>query len=1394
MAVVASSAAVSSDQLVADERFGHGAAPAAADLCAACGRGDAKEAADLLASGADVNAREDRQGTALHLAAQNNHLEVVLLLLEQNADVNIANRSGQTPLHVAQSEEVSQALLRGFGHGVLDTLADRHAARQKVELNGAKHVVFRERPRGERQTVFDEFEHLETLYFGQGAAPAGGNGGDGGGGDGGDCGVFGKKAAEAGFGTLGHDGDDGGGDGGWAALVAEGEEEGQDAGLVPPGTTLHAEEESAIREQVQFVQKQYLSQERAERHKFVKYYRDFTDGLSVSSHDGRTDASFEFRRRLAKRMAEAGMDAEELQDRMEAEGIPEARAAAIASLGVDVQKQVGYSRGKDGQFKKNAGSGIAPPNPSELRTIARVLDHRHTDKEREDRSQLPGGIGSELGGSPLSKSWFRSAAPPPPLYEEDEAEDLETDEILLAGSPGAAAASPRSKKQVVPQVKAAGKYQLKKKPPPRAETPPDTDGTKMVCTFCGKHAPPVIDVASTWHLQQYYDDESDRLIRGYFCEQHNFTRLLMKRPTVATHIKSHLWRDLREASLLDRQHKYNRRLCARSGLFVCTVLNIIAIILAVFFLPLVVKEIRCASLSATSSHSFAFNLSQIDALRIETTRGKVSTRLGTGSSAEVLVHVSGTNEDALNLVEVVGHPVRDRVGKVTARRPGAGLNGEILPLTVTDCFRVDVDVLLPAGLNASGHRRAAEGLSLSVDQRWDVSDCTVTREQAWPFSVLPPRVVPACVVGRRVPIEEPVSIEVQLPGVRLAELELITNSGGIDARAIDVVAGMDARAARGFAVSELRAPRLAAYTTGGDIRVDSLDPSAPSEPVSVWLSRGEGHREIDDVALLLRDRGSVTANLTGLLPVDNDVRVHGGDADVSVRLVETTPWAGVLRSCGGRIQHSTERLDAEPLLEELPLICQQFFDNRWDMCKQFAVDARLAGKEHVTIEYAGNGFCDPDLNIDPCYDGGDCCASTCNSRKYPARCGMLMNATDGEPIPDLGYNCTDHWAHENFGDLPDCGSIMLAQKELHDEQMSVYTRPLLTLTEAAGWGGGRRSARPHNAGLPEAQMMPVPYTSVEGAPKGWGWHTCTVGQTDIFQPDRIRVGVDSPLFPRGQLSVDVTSGDVELRLQEAVGYDTAWRRHVQDKQRGIDCSIWQCDDEDECASSPCQHGGQCTESDINGNATGLAVGWYNCSCPWGFCGWDCDYKKEYSHYRITVTDVEQPSGYFCLAELWFDVARRDGSTVRLRGWRNSALPHVPGSEPLDPIVAMPSKNSTTSCYNHLTDTTEACFEKYAFDGYPTTAPCSSSATPLPAEFRLTFVDASGEFSPIHLTSYSIQAGADSSGEVGGPATTPIAWTLEGSRDNGTTYDVELDSQRVGPWAEEEARTFPLRTC
>ena len=109
-------------------------------LWLACGRGDAAAAAAQLDGGAKIDAREPNvrpaarpapaeplrlclcswltrwcppqcQGTALYFAALNNHLEVVALLLERNADVNVANKSGQTPLHVAQSEEVAQALL-----------------------------------------------------------------------------------------------------------------------------------------------------------------------------------------------------------------------------------------------------------------------------------------------------------------------------------------------------------------------------------------------------------------------------------------------------------------------------------------------------------------------------------------------------------------------------------------------------------------------------------------------------------------------------------------------------------------------------------------------------------------------------------------------------------------------------------------------------------------------------------------------------------------------------------------------------------------------------------------------------------------------------------------------------------------------------------------------------------------------------------------------------------------------------------------------------------------------------------------------------------------------------------------------------------------------------------
>ena len=45
-------------------------------------------------------------------------------------------------------------------------------------------------------------------------------------------------------------------------------------------------------------------------------------------------------------------------------------------------------------------------------------------------------------------------------------------------------------------------------------------------------------------------------------------------------------------------------------------------------------------------------------------------------------------------------------------------------------------------------------------------------------------------------------------------------------------------------------------------------------------------------------------------------------------------------------------------------------------------------------DYVGDGYCDGDNNVDPCYDGGDCCESTCVSSEDYA-CG------------DFGYDCVD---------------------------------------------------------------------------------------------------------------------------------------------------------------------------------------------------------------------------------------------------------------------------------------------------------------------------------------------------------------------------------------------------
>jgi ankyrin repeat protein len=60
-----------------------------------------KEAALLLAKGADVNTRDDKGVTALQIAARWGNYKVAQLLLQMGADIRSRDKQGWTALHMA---------------------------------------------------------------------------------------------------------------------------------------------------------------------------------------------------------------------------------------------------------------------------------------------------------------------------------------------------------------------------------------------------------------------------------------------------------------------------------------------------------------------------------------------------------------------------------------------------------------------------------------------------------------------------------------------------------------------------------------------------------------------------------------------------------------------------------------------------------------------------------------------------------------------------------------------------------------------------------------------------------------------------------------------------------------------------------------------------------------------------------------------------------------------------------------------------------------------------------------------------------------------------------------------------------------------------------------------
>ena len=94
-----------------------GAKAPAISIYNAAGFGDIEAIKQHLATGTDVNAKNDGGYTPLDYAALNGHKEIVELLIAKGADVNAKNVDGETPLDSAISGKQTELadLLRKHG-------------------------------------------------------------------------------------------------------------------------------------------------------------------------------------------------------------------------------------------------------------------------------------------------------------------------------------------------------------------------------------------------------------------------------------------------------------------------------------------------------------------------------------------------------------------------------------------------------------------------------------------------------------------------------------------------------------------------------------------------------------------------------------------------------------------------------------------------------------------------------------------------------------------------------------------------------------------------------------------------------------------------------------------------------------------------------------------------------------------------------------------------------------------------------------------------------------------------------------------------------------------------------------------------------------------------------
>ena len=251
-----------------------------------------------------------------------------------------------------------------FGQQVVDFVQAHNEADLRRQAAAAKNIVFQERPHREHD-IFDEFTHLESLYFGDATAPAVFAAGD---------------RVEADYQGQGRwflgeiSSDDSRRDNVYDVLYENGNFEErvsserirtvEVAAELPSTRGSHAphserqaglegeflpstdpdEQERKIREQVEFVNAQYLSQKKAHRTRRAADYEHFDDGVTQSSQT--RDSAFGFKKRLVARLAKVAMSVAQFQQGMEDLGLSESRAESLASLAVDVRQYVKYAKGK----------------------------------------------------------------------------------------------------------------------------------------------------------------------------------------------------------------------------------------------------------------------------------------------------------------------------------------------------------------------------------------------------------------------------------------------------------------------------------------------------------------------------------------------------------------------------------------------------------------------------------------------------------------------------------------------------------------------------------------------------------------------------------------------------------------------------------------------------------------------------------------------------------------------------------------------------------------------------------------------------------------------------------------------------------------------------------------